>query len=443
MTLLTKMLRRARHRERTRAQGLVEFALVLPVLVLSLLIVLDFGRAFMSYITLTNATRVAANYASVIPGDFTGTPNTATYNAMLDRETATLACPIQPNTAPANKYPLPTFPTGSSLGDTAVAGMTCDFELITPILSGFFGGRLEMSASSEFPIRVGAIANIGGGTTIPPPGSPVAAFDFTGVSGTIDGSGNVTGSDPVTVNVDENSQNAQTWLWDWGDGTQDTGPNPPAHVFTSATTTTYTVRLTVSNPAGSNFRERTVTVQSAPAPPPVAAFFGTPIGTPPNANGGGSGGLPITGARQLRVDFTNNSVNGTAFSWDFGDGTSPSTATNPQHQFDNLGVYSVTLSVTAPAGASPSTRTDYVTIGCVVPNFAGTSTAQATSAWTSAGFTGSIRFKKEGANGNGNPQPPNPPANIVRQSIPGGSFQQPTKQGQNYNCDYNITVEHP
>ena len=60
-------LPKSRARKHSRGQSVVEFALILPVLVLLLLITLDFGRLFMSYITLTNTTRVAANYGSHEP----------------------------------------------------------------------------------------------------------------------------------------------------------------------------------------------------------------------------------------------------------------------------------------------------------------------------------------------------------------------------------------
>ena len=88
---------RLHRRQRSRGQGIVEFALILPVLILMLLITLDFGRLFMSYVALTNTTRVAANYGSVDPGMFTGTPNTTTYNAIVaQREHGAELCPADP-----------------------------------------------------------------------------------------------------------------------------------------------------------------------------------------------------------------------------------------------------------------------------------------------------------------------------------------------------------
>lgn len=50
-----------------RGANLVEFALVLPLLVLLLVGVADFGRAFNNYIIITNASREGARYASRFP----------------------------------------------------------------------------------------------------------------------------------------------------------------------------------------------------------------------------------------------------------------------------------------------------------------------------------------------------------------------------------------
>ena len=162
---------RLHRRQRSRGQGIVEFALILPVLILMLLITLDFGRLFMSYITLTNTTRVAANYGSVNPGMFTGTPNTTTYNAVVARESAGLNCALKPD-AGGHNPPIPTFPgaLGSGLGGTSLVAMTCNFSLLTPFMTNFFGGPLPISAKAEFPIRTVPSPTSSGTTTLPPPG---------------------------------------------------------------------------------------------------------------------------------------------------------------------------------------------------------------------------------------------------------------------------------
>ena len=180
-TYLMFRLPKFRSRARSRGQGVVELAIVLPILILLLLVTLDFGRLFMSYITLTNTTRVAANYGATNPGNFTGTPNTTTYDAIVNGESAGLNCVL--HGSGGFNPPLPTFPTGTGLSGKSVAEMDCDFTLLTPFMTAFFGGPLTISAKSEFPIRTGAIANIGGSTTLPPPGSPLAAFNFINVGG--------------------------------------------------------------------------------------------------------------------------------------------------------------------------------------------------------------------------------------------------------------------
>lgn len=439
------MLNMLRRRDRSLGQSLTEFALILPVLILALLIAIDFGRLYFSYVTLTNATRVAANFGAVDPGDFTGTPNTAIYNNVVSRETGGMNCTLRA-TGGFNP-PIPTFPGGSALGGYSVATMTCDFKLLTPIIGSFFGGNLPISASAQFPVRTGAIENISGSTTLPPPGSPVAAFTFTGVSGgTINGSGNVTGTDPVTVNVVDGSSNAQTWEWDWGDGTaHEFDPAPPPHKYGGANVT-YTVTLKVTNTVGSAVATRTVTMGSVVVPPPVAGFYGTPVSVSGSyVAGGGASGAAITGTRPLRVDFTNNSSNGaTAFSWNFGDGTAASTSVAPQHNYSALGVFTVTLSVTAPAGGTPSTRSSYVTVGCVVPNFANTSTSAADATWSSANFSGQVLYHKVGDPANKSSKtPPSPAATIKSQSVPGGNFITPTQTGnQPFKCGDDITVDY-
>ncbi|RYF87186.1 MAG: PKD domain-containing protein [Chitinophagaceae bacterium] len=51
------------------------------------------------------------------------------------------------------------------------------------------------------------------------------------------------------------------------------------------------------------------------------------------------------------VNFTNSSVSGVSYSWDFGDGTT-STQLSPSHTFTALGTYNVTLVVTGSNGCS-------------------------------------------------------------------------------------------
>jgi len=61
-----------RMRSQEQGSSLVELALVLFVLVLLVMGVVDFGRAFHDYIVITNASREGARYASRFPDDSVG-----------------------------------------------------------------------------------------------------------------------------------------------------------------------------------------------------------------------------------------------------------------------------------------------------------------------------------------------------------------------------------
>jgi len=434
------MIRGFRRGRPSKGQALVEFALIVPVLLILLLITIDFGRAFMSYVTLTNATRVAANFGSLDPSAFTGTPpSTAAYDVVVGRETAGLNCNLQDSGG--NLLPIPTITGG--LGGKSVVKMTCDFLFITPLLTSFFGGPLPISASAEFPIRTGAIANIGGTPVVPPPGAPQAAFSFVNVNGgVVDASGNVTGAGQVTVNVLDSSQNAQTWVWDWGDGGATvSGPIQPLHPYASPGT--YPVTLTVSNTVGTSSASHTVTViPPASQPPPVAGFYGDLVpDSSQYRSGGGSTGAVILGnlslsSPSLSVTFTNTSTNGSTYSWDWGDGSStPAADTSPLlHSYTKLGVFTVTLTITTPSGATPVSRSNYVTTGCVVPVFPGNLTSAASGLWAGALFNGTITYQSSTAPGGSGKSstPPSPAKDIVSQAgLNGGDFVPATRQNNN------------
>lgn len=64
------------------------------------------------------------------------------------------------------------------------------------------------------------------------------------------------------------------------------------------------------------------------------------------------------------VQFIDNTTGATAWSWDFGDGTS-STLQNPSHTYTDSGLYVVTLTVTGSGGCSGSITTDITATGIV------------------------------------------------------------------------------
>ncbi len=145
-----------------RGQAMVEFALILPVLMLVLLMVVDAGRLFFGWVNLQNTARIAANYAANYPTASWGAGSA--YAAQIAADATTINCTLPPS------LPAPTFPAGSTnLGDPAQVSLTCGFQLFTPFLGDLLGNPVELGASAVFPIKAGIIGGVPISGTVPTP----------------------------------------------------------------------------------------------------------------------------------------------------------------------------------------------------------------------------------------------------------------------------------
>lgn len=142
-------------RPRPKGQGLVEFALVLPLLLLVMLLAIDFGRVYFGWVNLQNLARVAANYAAFHP-DAWGTPGDpaarATYETQVRNDATTINCALP------TALPTPGFPDGNAIGGRAQVNLSCRFGIITPIIGSIVGSTVTVGASAIFPIRSGLVA---------------------------------------------------------------------------------------------------------------------------------------------------------------------------------------------------------------------------------------------------------------------------------------------
>ncbi len=157
-------------------------------------------------------------------------------------------------------------------------------------------------------------------------------------------------NDTVFFNA-SSSTGATAFTWDFGDGSSGSGVTP-THQYSRGGT--YTVTLTVVNNAGqSAATSKTVTV-SATSTQLVANFTFSP--TTPSVND--------------TVFFNASSSTGaTAFTWDFGDGSSGSGVT-PTHQYSRGGTYTVTLTAANNVGQSATTsKTVTVSAAQIVADF--------------------------------------------------------------------------
>ncbi len=152
--------------------------------------------------------------------------------------------------------------------------------------------------------------------------APVAGFSALPTSGCA--------SLPVQF-TNESSPNVTSYLWQFPGGIPAVSNQPNPVVF-YANGGTFSVTLNVSNPSGSNSVTKAgyITVQNAPN----ANFTANTVGQ--------------------TTTFTNTSIGGTTFAWNFGDGQTSTTA-SPVHTYATGGAYSVVLTVTNNCGTATKT----------------------------------------------------------------------------------------
>jgi Flp pilus assembly protein TadG len=328
----------------TRGQAMVEFALVAPLMALFIVIAIDFGRAFFSYVQITNGAREALVLAS---DDIAGPTN---LTAMRDRvlleaneqdhagedssiQVTTVACHDPAGT----EIDCAGATQGPGAGNTVTIIVTRDFSLITPLASSILGDAFQMSTTATSPVlgfvSAGGPGGGGGCTT------PVASFQVIVVNDLT-----------VAVNPAASSPqdpgdpcNISGYNWTWGDGSEPEPGSATAAEHTFGVTGTYTIRLTVTNQAGSATTTHQVTVpEGAPVTcdPPNASF---------TVSEGGSGNKTHTYTDTSTVaDQVNCPI--VAWQWTFPDGTS-SNAPNPTKTYGSNSAHTVTLQVTNSGGS--------------------------------------------------------------------------------------------
>ncbi|HTS19012.1 MAG TPA: PKD domain-containing protein [Verrucomicrobiae bacterium] len=150
---------------------------------------------------------------------------------------------------------------------------------------------------------------------------------------------------PLAVTfTDTSSIPITNWFWAFGDGgTTNLATNTV--LYTYATAGVYTVTEVVTGPGGSVTLAQSNDI-TATFPP--ASFIAT----------------PTNGVAPLVVTLTDTSIASlTNWSWSFGDGSATNLATNVvSHAYTTAGVYTVTETVTGPAGSSSSTQSNCINV---------------------------------------------------------------------------------
>ncbi len=133
-------------RHRSRGQGLVEFALVFPILIVVLLAIFDLGRLVFAYNDITNAARQGARTAIVDQG------GTVARDKVIEQATS-LGLAAGDVTIQYLKSDLSAAcPEPKTLGCVAEVTVTYNWSAITPII-GNIVGPVSVTTESRMPIE--------------------------------------------------------------------------------------------------------------------------------------------------------------------------------------------------------------------------------------------------------------------------------------------------
>lgn len=219
-------------------------------------------------------------------------------------------------------------PTPTAGDDIAICGLTTNLEAIPDIGTGIWTtsagpGNATFTEGSNPTTSV----------TVDTPGQ----YTFTWTENSVDGcSGNANqivdflpqaeagvlpfdteSCSPMEITFENASVNADTYQWDFGDGTASTSENP-THIFQNNTSesVTFDIILEARNSANCN---DTQNYQITVYPNPQALFEAS----------------ELAGCSPLDVTLTNQTTGATSYTWDFGDGSETSQEENPAHNFTN------------------------------------------------------------------------------------------------------------
>ena len=146
------MLRRLMGSE--RSQSVVEFVLVLPIFLVLVMGIIDFGMGFGAYVQLRNAAREGARYAVVgnpagsYPADCTGSQTQSVIGHVCIAAKDLNLTDMQSVSVQ--------YPNGQASGNSVVVRAQYSYQLITPLgefvtffTGGSFPGHLDLTATSD------------------------------------------------------------------------------------------------------------------------------------------------------------------------------------------------------------------------------------------------------------------------------------------------------
>ncbi len=154
---------------------------------------------------------------------------------------------------------------------------------------------------------------------------------------------NTIGCTPLSVQFTANTPGAVSWYWNLGNGNSSTLQNP-ANLYTSSGN--YTITLIAYDAQGNADTIRYTNFITVVSRPSADFIVNTNSGCPDNNS----------------FSFSNNSTGASSYFWDFGDGTT-STSANPVHTYNYSATFTVTLIASNAYGCQDvKTRNQYITV---------------------------------------------------------------------------------
>jgi PKD repeat protein len=277
---------------RQRGQSLVELALVLPVLLLLVLAAVDLGRIFFARIAVANAAREGA-YEAAYRGTYVANSGCSDTNSVMcailnEAQSSLTIAPADVSWSCNNAGGC--APGG--FGDRVTIKVSGHFQLLTPILSVFFGGTniaFSSSASADIvrttsagvalvtaaptvaptvaptpvPTPSGIVTIPPGPTASPTPSAPTCNFPAADFGWTQQNK-----TKPVVFTSASSPTSGACaitfYRWEYGapDNTTDAGNLPTISHSFAVRGQSYQVTLTVTNPRGTTSITKTVTTLS-------------------------------------------------------------------------------------------------------------------------------------------------------------------------------------
>ncbi len=120
-----------------KGQSLVEFALLIPLLILILMAIIEFGFIFNAYITISNASREGARLGSLGGTDAAVTERVADTTDHLNQGDMTVTV----------------TPATRNRGDMITVEVNYDYELITPIIATVLNPIIDLEVRTKMRVE--------------------------------------------------------------------------------------------------------------------------------------------------------------------------------------------------------------------------------------------------------------------------------------------------